>query len=86
MFMLISLLKKNNSLDVFSPKDHLRLFQISSLNIVFANRRFLLKVLMQLETTMLNQQEREGGECSYQEASHERPCETFQKTTGEGFP
>ena len=41
---------------------------------------------MQLETTMVNQQEREGGECSYQKASYEKPCETFQKTGGEGFP
>jgi hypothetical protein len=44
------------------------------------------KLLMQLETTMANQQEREGGECSYQKASHENPCKTFQKTEGEGFP
>jgi hypothetical protein len=27
---------------------------------------FILKLLMQLETTMVNQQERESGECSYQ--------------------
>jgi len=35
---------------------------------------------------MVAQQEREGGECNYQKVSHEKPCETFQKTGGEGFP
>jgi hypothetical protein len=55
-------------------------------DLVWRIARFLLKSFMQLETTMVNQQEREGGECSYQKASHEKPCETFQKTAGEGFP
>jgi hypothetical protein len=48
--------------------------------------RFLQKSLMQPETKMAKQQEREGGEFSYQKASHEKSRETYQETRSEGFP